>query len=122
MSDLVVSITTAFRGFNGAVPVNRKSISVESYVIVRWGFAALPVVAAVATLLFLDASVAMTYTSKTAPWKSSALALLFHGLDREARGKFATADGFKKVMQQAKSVEVSFHIDTNGEGVLGLED
>jgi hypothetical protein len=79
MSDLAVSMTTAFRGFAGAVDTNGKSITVESYVHIRWGFAVLPIAAIVATLVFLLAAMTMTHTSGTQVWKSSALVSLLHG-------------------------------------------
>jgi hypothetical protein len=65
MSDLAISMTTAFRAFNGAVETSGKSTTVGSYVHVRWGFEVLPIAAVVATLIFLLAAMTMTHTSGT---------------------------------------------------------
>jgi hypothetical protein len=119
MNDLAVSMTTAFRGFNGAVPTNGTSITTESYVHVRWGFAVLPVAVVVACLVFLLASMAMTRTSNTQLWKSSALAALFHGLDKETRDKFNPEDTLHLKKRQAKAVKVKLYTDSRDETLLG---
>ncbi|EAT82767.1 hypothetical protein HBI56_066240 [Parastagonospora nodorum] len=119
MSDLAVSMTTAFRGFMGAVPTNGTSITTESYVHVRWGFAVLPIAVVVACLVFLLAAMAMTRTSKTQLWKSSALAALFHGLDKETRERFHGEDGLHMKKRQAKAVKVRLYTDSRDETLLG---
>ena len=111
MSDLAVSMTTAFRGFMGAEPVNGTSISFESYVHVRWGFAILPVAVVLATFLFLIASVVMTSRSQTKLWKSSALATMFHGLDHDTRAKFDAEESLEQMKKQAKKIKVKLTRD-----------
>ena len=122
MSDLAVSMTTAFRGFMGAVPFNGTSITTESYVHVRWGFAVLPIAVVVACLIFLLASMLLTRTSRTQLWKSSALAALFHGLDNETREKFCAEDALHAKKKQAKGVKVRLYTDSKDETLLGLMD
>lgn len=119
MSDLAVSMTTTFRGFMGAVPTNGKSITTESYVHVRWGFAVLPIAVVVACLIFLLASMILTRTSHTHLWKSSALAVLFHGLDKETREKFHSEDGLLAKKKQAKAVKVTLYTGSRDETLLG---
>jgi hypothetical protein len=119
MSDLAVSMTTAFRGFMGAVPTNGTSITTESYVHVRWGFAVLPIVVVVACLIFLLAAMVLTRTSHTQLWKSSALAALFHGLDKDTREKFHAEDGLHAKKKQAKTVKVNLYTDNRDETLLG---
>jgi hypothetical protein len=119
MSDLAVSMTTAFRGFNGAVPTNGTSITTESYVHIRWGFSVLPIAVVVACLVFLLVAMAMTRSSKTQLWKSSALAALFHGLDKETRERFYGEDGLHMKKRQAKAVKVSLYTDGCDETLLG---
>ncbi|KAF2828242.1 hypothetical protein CC86DRAFT_207108 [Ophiobolus disseminans] len=122
MNDLAVSMTTAFRGFMGAVPTNGTSTTVESYVHVRWGFAVLPVVVVVSCLLFLLASMVMTRTSNTQLWKSSALAALFHGLDQETREKFQAEDSLHAKKKQAEEVKVKLYTDSRDETLLGMQE
>ncbi|KAL5113231.1 hypothetical protein ACEQ8H_008898 [Pleosporales sp. CAS-2024a] len=119
MGDLAVSMTTAFRAFNGAVPTNGTSITTESYVHVRWGFAVLPIAVVVACLVFLLVSIAMTRASDAQLWKSSALAGLFHGLDKETRERFAAEDDLSAKKRQAKAVKVKLYTDSRDETVLG---
>jgi hypothetical protein len=120
MNDLAVSMTTAFRGFNGAVPTNGISTTVESYVHVRWGFAVLPIATVVSCLLFLLASMVKTRTSDTELWKSSALASIFHGLDQETREMFHARDGLHAKKKHAKAVRVQLYTDTRDETMLGM--
>lgn len=121
MSDLAVSMTTAFRSFMGAVPTNGKSITVESYVHVRWGFAVLPIAAVLATLVFLIASMTMTHTSDTQAWKSSALVSLFHGLDGPTKERFSTKSSLSAKKKQAKAVKVQLCTDDHNETLLRAE-
>ncbi|KAF2756586.1 hypothetical protein EJ05DRAFT_487465 [Pseudovirgaria hyperparasitica] len=118
MSDLAVSMTTAFRGFNGAVPVQGKALSAESYVHVRWGFVVLPVAVVFLTVAFLVAAMLSTRATKTTLWKSSALAVLLHGLDQETREKFVLGDGLHKHKRQAKNVRVRLDVNSEKEVLL----
>lgn len=122
MSDLAISMTTAFRGFNGAVPTNGTSITTESYVHVRWGFAVLPIAVVVACLIFLLAAMVLTRSSGTQLWKSSALAALFHGLDKETRERFGAEDGLHAKKKQAKAVTVRLYTVGRDETLLGSAD
>lgn len=120
MSDVATSMTVALRGF-AAVPVPGRALSQESYVHVRWGFAVLPLVVVATTALFLALAIRRARSAGTLdPWKGSALAMLFHGLDEDARARFGAAAagtslGEKK--RQAKSVMVQ--LDESG-GCGGL--
>jgi hypothetical protein len=121
MSDLAISMTTAFRGFNGAVETYGKSITVESYVHVRWGFAVLPIAAVLATLIFLLTAMTMTHTSGTQVWKSSALVSLLHGLDHQTKERFGTNDSLVVQKKQAKAVKVRLYTDDRDNTMLGAE-
>lgn len=122
MSDLAISMTTAFRGFNSAVPTLGTSITTESYVHVRWGFAVLPIAVVVACLVFLLAAMILTRSSGTQLWKSSALAALFHGLNKETRERFSAGEGLGAKKKQAKAVRVRMYTDGRDETMLGSVD
>ncbi|KAI8627981.1 hypothetical protein F5Y19DRAFT_439134 [Xylariaceae sp. FL1651] len=113
MSDMATSMTVAFRSFSGAVPVSGYSISVESYVHVRWGFAVLPGVVVASTALFLAAAIYRTKRTHTKLWKSSALAMLFHGLDDNIREQFGRGGSLNDKKRQAKNVKVQ--LDESGD-------
>ncbi|KAI1502507.1 hypothetical protein F5X99DRAFT_408008 [Biscogniauxia marginata] len=104
--DVATSMTVAFRGFLGAEPVGGRAAAAESYVHVRWGFAALPIVVVVGAALFLAAAVWRTRRSRTRPWKSSALAMLLHGLDDEVRARLVLGDSLGEQKRRAKGVKV----------------
>jgi hypothetical protein len=119
MSDLAVSMTTAFRGFTGAVPTNGTSITSETYVHVRWGFAVLPVAVVLACAVFVLAAMGMTRAAGAQLWKSSALAGMFHGLDGEARERFRGVEGLGGKKKVARGVKVRLYTDEKEGVVLG---
>ncbi|RYO90226.1 hypothetical protein DL766_009935 [Monosporascus sp. MC13-8B] len=106
MADVATSMTVAFRSFLGAAPVPGHAVSQQSYVHVRWGFAVVPIVVVVATALFLALAIHRARQSGTEPWKSSALAMLFHGLDEDVRARFDEIGGLDEKKRQAKGVKV----------------
>ena len=121
MSDLAVSMTTAFRSFMGAIPTKGKSMTVESYVHVRWGFAVLPIAVVLATLVFLITSMSMTHRSDTQAWKNSALVSLFHGLDGPTKEAFNAKSSLSAKKKQAKTVKVQLRTDDRNETLLRVE-
>ncbi|KAK6221948.1 hypothetical protein LQW54_001168 [Pestalotiopsis sp. IQ-011] len=117
MSDVATSMTVAFRSFMGAVPVAGTAISMESFVHVRWGFAVLPIVVVVATALFLMAAIYRTRQSDTKALKSSALAMLFHGLDEDIRSQFGSVRNLGEKKRQARVVKVQLD-ESDGKSLL----
>lgn len=113
MSWLATSMTVAFRSFNGAVPVPGQAFNFESYVHVRWAWLTLPITVVVLTAVFLVAAIYRSRQSKTKLWKSSALAMLFHGLDRETREQFARLGTLNDQKKQARDVRV--RLDEDGD-------
>lgn len=117
VSDMATSMTVAFRSFMGAVPVSGRAISMESFVHVRWGFAVLPIVVVVATVLFLMAAIYRTRQSNTKALKSSALAMLFHGLDEDIRSQFGSVRNLHDKKRQARVVKVQLD-ESDGKSLL----
>ncbi|KAI1077392.1 hypothetical protein F5B20DRAFT_552313 [Whalleya microplaca] len=118
MNDMATSMTVAFRSFLGAELMSGRTISVESFVHVRWGFAVLPILVVVGTALFLVGAIYSTRQSHTQPWKSSALAMLFHGLEDDIRAQFVQAGDLHEQKRQAKGVKVQ--LDESGASVTLL--
>ncbi|MCJ1360786.1 MAG: hypothetical protein MMC33_010795 [Icmadophila ericetorum] len=106
MSELATAMTVAFRSFNGAIPVEGQAFNFESYVHVRWGWIGLPVAVVALAALFLLAAIYKSKQTKTALWKSSALAMLFNGLDDETRAVFASEISLSSQKRHAKEVKV----------------
>ena len=118
MSDLATSMTVAFRSFNGAVPVKGRAFTFESYVHVRWGWITLPVLVVLLTTVFLVAAVVRTRQSRTKLWKSSALAMLFHGLDHETRDRFTRPASLAFQKKEARGIMVRLDEGVDGESML----
>ncbi|KAJ9150436.1 DUF3176 domain-containing protein [Pleurostoma richardsiae] len=109
MHDLAASLTVSFR----AIPdrtlveaVNGTALRLESMVHVRWGFVAAPILALVLTAGFLAAAMQGSWRRGASLWKSSVLAVLFHGLDEDAREKFEEVGGLEEKKKLAKGVRV----------------
>ena len=118
MSSLATAMTVAFRSFKGAVPVPGQAFSFESYVHVRWAWLALPIVVVLLTGMFLAAAILRSRQSKTKLWKSSALAMLFHGLDHETREQFARQGNLNDQKRQARGVRVRLDEDGDSGSLL----
>ncbi|KAI1111154.1 hypothetical protein F5Y14DRAFT_426411 [Nemania sp. NC0429] len=116
VSDMATSMTVAFRSFLGAVPVTGRAVYTESYVNVHWGFAVVPISVVVGALVFLVSMIYQSEKSTTEVWKSSALAMLFHGLDNAAKNKFAHASSFEEQKAQAHATKVQ--LEDSGDGTL----
>jgi hypothetical protein len=84
-SELATTMTNAFRASGGAVPVSGQAYELSPFVHIRWGWITLPVLVILMTGAFLGASMVRSRKTRTKLWKSSALAMLFHGLDKETR-------------------------------------
>ncbi|KAK3348434.1 hypothetical protein B0H65DRAFT_175644 [Neurospora tetraspora] len=105
MSDLAVSLTSTFRTLT-AVPINGTSLSYETFVSVRWGFVALPVTAVILAAFFLGLAAWETKRSGASLWKTSALAMLFHGLDGDARERFEDLRSLEAKKRESRNVKV----------------
>jgi hypothetical protein len=65
------------------------------------------------TLAFLVMVMIPSHRTHTKPWKSSALAMVFHGLDWRAEASFRTMGGLAEQTTQAVDVRVRLSDDNN---------
>lgn len=105
ISDLAVSLTSTYRTLTG-VPINGTSLSYETFVSVRWGFVALPVTAVILAACFLGMAAWEAKRSGAGLWKTSALAMLFHGLDENARERFEDLRSLEEKKRESRNVKV----------------
>lgn len=105
MHDMAVSMTVSLRSIGGEAVQGMAFVN-QTYVHVQWGFVAVPVAAVVMAALFLFVVIWKTRASETRLWKTSALAMLFHGLDEDARERFEDLRGFAAKMKEARGVKV----------------
>jgi hypothetical protein len=106
MRDLSISMTVAMRSFFGAEPYAGYAHSWESVVHVRWPFITFPVVSVLLTATFLALTIWRTHKTQTKIWKSSALAVLFHGLDQDTRDRVGTIGSLDEKRKKAGKVKV----------------
>jgi hypothetical protein len=82
---------------------------------VRWGWLALPIVLALLTFVVLVATVYFSSCKSDGfVWKSSSLAVLFHGLIAGGENTRAVVDSTSAKAQTAKAME--FILDREGDG------
>ncbi|KUI58971.1 hypothetical protein VP1G_06274 [Cytospora mali] len=118
MDDLSVSLTVAFRSLLGQEPVDGVALTAESFVHVRWGFVTPLILAVVLTAGFLWAAMRRSWRCGAQPWKSSTLAVLFHGLEEDVREKFEDMRDFRMQRKTAQGVKVRLDVGGDGGGIL----
>jgi len=108
---------------SGQAPVTGQVMLADTCIDVRSGWFAMPAVVAILTLLLLIAAIVhgggSGATADRPAWKSSALAVLFHGLDAEhvaARGRLLSATEMER---EASGLWVRLTDETSG--ILRLE-
>ncbi|ROV93641.1 hypothetical protein VMCG_08100 [Cytospora schulzeri] len=104
MEDLSVSLTVAFRSMVGQEPVNGIALTATSFVHVRWGFVTPLILAIVLTAGFLSTAMYRNRRCGAQLWKSSTLAVLFHGLEEDVREGFEDLRDFRMQKTTAQGV------------------
>ncbi|KAE8449583.1 hypothetical protein EG329_007913 [Mollisiaceae sp. DMI_Dod_QoI] len=90
--------------------------SMEAYVQVRWEWLLLPSVLVVLDIIFLIVIMAKTKARKTHIWKSSVLAVLYHGLEEVPTGE--EMDRVSGMEKAAQSTKVRLRFSEKGERIL----
>jgi hypothetical protein len=98
-SELAATMTNAFRESpgNGTIAVTGQSFEMASFVHIRWGWIALPAIVVAMTGVFLGLAMWTSRSTRTRLWKSSAIAMLFHGLDGETRAEAMRSRSLREV-------------------------
>ncbi|KAF6830440.1 hypothetical protein CPLU01_07366 [Colletotrichum plurivorum] len=117
MNDLATSVTVSFRSFD-RTNVTGIAHTVESYIRVEWSFLTVPLLTLLLTAIFLSAVIYQTWRRKASLWKSSALAALVHGLDRNARERLEDLGDLREQQKEAKVVKVQ--LDEGDGGLLKM--
>jgi hypothetical protein len=82
----------------------------ETFIRVRWAWFTLPAALALFTLIFfMYTLVEIARCERHTNWKSSPLALLFHGLDKETQERYSRIDDLDEMDEKAKEVNVRLH-------------
>lgn len=89
------------------LPALGKVFQSTTCVSVRWGYFALPAAIVASTLVFLVAMIVQTTSRANGrDWKSSPLALLFHGLDPSLRSQLSFVERLDEMERTAKQLGV----------------
>lgn len=118
MNDLSVSLTVAFRSLWGSEAVNGTAFRNESFVFVRWGFITPLVLSVALTAGFLAQAVYRSWKCDAKLWKSSVLAVLFHGLEPDVRERFDDVGEFELQRKVARDVKVRLDEEVAAGGLL----
>jgi hypothetical protein len=88
---LATSMTNAIRSIENAESLQGVAYSKETFVSVRWGWLAFPIVLLVLSLVFLAATIRKTSENDSAGiWKTSTMPTLIYSLPKESRSQFAS--------------------------------
>lgn len=118
MSTIATAMTSYVRDpsetTSGSV-VNGISQKVETYIHVKWSWLGLPVGLVGLSIIFLVATMVKNEGKRAMTWKSSSLALLFHGLEGVGRG---AGEGLGQMQELARKTRVVLTRGDDGEWKL----
>jgi hypothetical protein len=87
----------------------------ETFIRVQWAWFTLPAALAIFTLVLLAYTLVETARhGRHTNWKSSPLALLFHGLDTETQDRYSHLDDLDEMGEKAKGAIVQLRKDEKG--------
>ncbi|MCJ1267651.1 hypothetical protein MMC22_007537 [Lobaria immixta] len=117
MDRVALAMTNSLRGLS-SLNVDGQSGSMELYVRVSWPWLALPVLSVILGMLLLISIMKVTQEHKLNIWKTSELALLFHGLDFSLHDT-AEVDKVSEMEEIAMALQV--RLGQGPRGVLQLQ-
>lgn len=120
VDDTSVSLTVAFRSLSGAEAVDGVALMSVPFVHVQWGYATPLILAIVLTAVFLAQAVHSSWRGGTQLWKSSALAMLLHGLDGDTRDSISESNASAARKNAVRKARVRLD-ESNGGGLLKTE-
>jgi hypothetical protein len=105
IANLAASMTNNMR--TNSDQINGTAWKTDTYVRVRWAWLTLPAGSVLLTFIFLLGSILRNRNRDVATWKSSVLAVLFHGLDEETRDFIGEGgETMEEIKKKAKQVSV----------------
>jgi hypothetical protein len=108
-SNLAASITSNMRANSaGSLKVQGQLGTLETHIEVRWLWLILPILCICLGAVSLLLAIWHTHKSQVPLWKNSTLALLFHGLDREALHSQTSETLLSQMQKEAKDMQVTF--------------
>jgi hypothetical protein len=113
---LATTLTNMMRTVSNATEPVFGSGSLETYIHVRFGWLALPILVLVATLIFLIATIRKASKANAGIWKTSSLATLMHGLSWDAKMSGERGSPWRMEEMQNKARYLSVHLNKYKEG------
>ena len=105
---------------NGNGSLLGTTIEYQTYVHIRWAWISLPAALVLLTLGYLVTVVIKSNIQKNPIWKSSGLAVLFHGLDPTTRQELGRLQRLHEMDRQAQIMKV--RLSEGDEGLWLLSD
>jgi hypothetical protein len=124
ITKMAETVTTLIRTYPGSSELFRGTGGMETFISVRWGYFALPVVLVCLTLGLLVAVILENRrNTEIGVWKSSILASMVHGLDDKARSTLQSTSRLSDVFKHAKMLNVKLRTEQNrGQLKLYIDD
>ena len=112
ISNLTTSMTNAIRTAQNSTMISGTALGPETYVRVNWPWLILPIMTVLLANAFLAISIFVNARDHAPIWKSSSLALLFHGvsIEGESRGTVSTS---REMNETAKQIRVRLEGDAD---------
>ena len=114
MADVSQSATNTLRQSSYAVQVSGQAYKNKVFVVVCWSWLSVPAGLLTLTSIFLIATIHQSKKHGIKPWKTSATALLFHGLAEEHRNKYANVDEPAAMEEVAEKLHVQLRETEDG--------
>ena len=91
---------------NGNGPLSGTTINYQTYVHIQWAWISLPAALVLLTLGYLVAVIVKSNIQNNPIWKSSSLAILFHGLDPTTRQELGRLQRLHEMDRQAETMKI----------------
>jgi hypothetical protein len=116
VKNAALALTDYIQTSSQSEPVFGHRSVTETYVRVRWAWLVLPIVLTALSLAFLLMTIWTTHRSDTKVWKSSSLALLYHGLETKPSKDVFPLDRLSQMTHQAKQGDFRLRTTADNSG------
>ena len=124
VKNVALALTDYIQTSSQSEPVFGQRSVTDTYVRIRWAWLVLPIVLTALSLAFLLMTIWTTHRSDTKVWKSSSLALLYHGLEQKPSKDVFPLDRLSQMTHQAEQGDFRLRntADNSGWGFLDVKN
>ena len=95
LANTLTAVVRKYGDASEATVVAGTTYRAETCIVVQWAWLSLPATLLLLAIIFLTVTIWRMETRQVVLWKSSPLALLFHGVDREFKGQYGALRRFE---------------------------